>query len=68
LNQKIVEESTLGIVLKDNVALDHGFTILNQVATSVNESWQPVLGEQATIQNVYNQITYYLLQKHLLFC
>ena len=63
LNQKIVEESVLGIALKDNVALDHGFTILNQVATSVNESWQPVLGEQATIQNVYNQITFYLLQK-----
>ena len=63
LNQKIVEESTLGIALKDNVALDHGFTILNQVATSVNESWQPVLGEQASIQNMYNQITFYLLQK-----
>jgi len=63
LNQKIVEESVLGIALKDNVALDHGFTILNQVATSVNESWKPVLGEQATIQNVYNQITFYLFQK-----
>ncbi len=63
LNQKIVEESVLGIALKDNVALDHGFTLIDQVATSVNESWQPVLGEQSTIQNVYNQITYFLLQK-----
>ena len=63
LNQKIVEESVLGIALKDNIALDHGFTLLDQETTSVNESWQPVLGEQATIQNVYNQITFYLLQK-----
>ena len=63
LNQIILEESFLGIALKDNVALDHGFTLLDQVTTSVNESWQPVLGEQASIQNVYNQITFYLLQK-----
>jgi hypothetical protein len=63
LNQKIVEESELGIALKDNTALDHGFSLIDQVTTQVNESWQPVLGEQATIQNVYNQTTYYLLQK-----
>jgi len=63
LNQKMVEESELGIALKDNTALDHGFTLIDQVTTKVNESWQPVLGEQATIQNVYNQTTYFLLQK-----
>lgn len=63
LNQKIVEESELGIALKDNTALDHGFSLIDQVTTKVNESWQPVLGEQATIQNVYNQTTYFLLQK-----
>jgi hypothetical protein len=63
LNQKMVEESELGIALKDNTALDHGFSLIDQVTTQVNESWQPVLGEQATIQNVYNQTTYYLLQK-----
>ena len=63
LNQKMVEESELGIALKDNTALDHGFSLIDQVTTKVNESWQPVLGEQATIQNVYNQTTYYLLQK-----
>jgi len=63
LNQKIVEESELGIALKDNTALDHGFSLIDQITTQVNESWQPVLGEQATIQNVYNQTTYFLLQK-----
>lgn len=63
LNQKMVEESELGIALKDNTALDHGFSLIDQVTTQVNESWQPVLGEQATIQNVYNQTTYFLLQK-----
>lgn len=63
LNQKIVEESTLGIALKDNKALDHGFTLLHQESKSINETWQPVLGEQSSIQNTYNQVTYFLLQK-----
>lgn len=62
-NQKIVEESTLGIALKDNKALDNGFTLLSQESKSVNETWQPVLGEQSSIQNTYNQVTYFLLQK-----
>ena len=62
-NQKIVEESTLGIALKDNKALDNGFTLLSQESKSVNETWQPVLGEQSSIQNNYNQVTYFLLQK-----
>lgn len=63
LNQKIVEESTLGIALKDNKALDHGFTLLHQESKSINETWQPVLGEQSSIQNTYNQVTYFLFQK-----
>ena len=63
LNQKIVEESTLGIALKDNKALDYGFTLLSQESKSVNETWKPVLGEQSSIQNTYNQVTYFLLQK-----
>ncbi len=63
LNQKNVEESTLGIALKDNNALDYGFTLLSQESKSVNETWQPVLGEQSSIQNTYNQVTYFLLQK-----
>lgn len=63
LNKEIIQDSELGIALKDNNALDYGFTLLSQESKSVNETWQPVLGEQSSIQNTYNQVTYFLLQK-----
>jgi glucan 1,4-alpha-glucosidase len=59
----VVNPSFLGIELKDTDDLTQGFTLLNQETKTVNESWNPVLGEQSTIQNHYNQITFYLLQK-----
>lgn len=62
-NKQVVNESLLGIALKDTEALDTGFTITNTENKSVNESWKPVLGEQSTIQNKYNQATFSLVQK-----
>ena len=62
-NKEIVQESVLGVALKDQEALDHGFVLVQQDSKSVNETWQPVLGEQSIIQNNYNQVTYFLLQK-----
>ncbi|WDO12562.1 glycoside hydrolase family 97 protein [Flavobacterium sp. WW92] len=62
-NKQVVNESLLGIALKDIEALDTGFTITNTQNKSVNESWEPVLGEQSTIQNKYNQTTFSLVQK-----
>jgi len=62
-NKQVVNESLLGIALKDTEALDTGFTITNTENKSVNESWKPVLGEQSTIQNKYNQATFSLAQK-----
>ena len=59
----IVNPSFLGIELKDTDDLTEGFSLLNQETKTVNEPWNPVLGEQSTIQNHYNQITFYLLQK-----
>mgnify|MGYP001170189148 FL=1 len=61
--KEVIKESTLGITLKDNQALENGFSVLKQETKAVNEPWNPVLGEQATIQNKYNQVTYYLSQK-----
>lgn len=61
--KKVVNPSFLGIDLKDTDDLDKGFTLLNQETKTVNEPWNPVLGEQSTIQNKYNQITFYLVQK-----
>ncbi|MBA9072068.1 hypothetical protein GGR22_000194 [Flavobacterium gossypii] len=62
-NKQVVNESLLGIALKDTEALDTGFTIANTENKSVNESWKPVLGEQSTIQNKYNQATFSLVQR-----
>ena len=59
----IVKESSLGLSLKGIEALEDGFSILKQDSKLVDESWNPVLGEQTTIQNKYNQITFELLQK-----
>ena len=62
-NKSIVKESNLGLNLKNLPALNIDFVIENQEIKSIDESWKPVLGEQAIIQNKYNQITYFLVQK-----
>lgn len=63
-NKKVINESLLGIALKEGEALDANFTIQNTENKSVDESWKPVLGEQSTIQNKYNQATFSLVQKN----
>lgn len=60
---EVVRESFLGLALKDDVALDGGFIQRNAVAASTDEQWNPVLGEEATIRNHYNQQTISLLQQ-----
>lgn len=62
-NKPVIFESTLGIKLKDKPALDANFTIDNVKNSSFNESWKPVLGEQATIVNHYNELIIALIQK-----
>lgn len=62
-NKPVILESTLGIKLKEKPALDANFEIETSKKTTFNESWKPVLGEQASIQNHYNELTISLLQK-----
>jgi len=62
-NKPVIFESTLGIKLKGKPALDANFTIDNVKNSSFNESWKPVLGEQATIVNHYNELIIALIQK-----
>ena len=62
-NKPIISESTLGIKLKDKAALDTNFVIDSVKNSSFNESWKPVLGEQATIVNHYNELIIALSQK-----
>ena len=61
-NQSIVKESTLAILLKGLPALDSNFRIDSIGQHKVNETWQPVLGEQSNIKNNYNQMTVALSQ------
>jgi glucan 1,4-alpha-glucosidase len=63
LNKSIVNDSNLGIQLKEMPALEGGFSLINVESKPINETWKPVLGEQAIITNKYNQITYFLIQK-----
>ncbi|QZK90157.1 glycoside hydrolase family 97 protein [Flavobacterium sp. CHNK8] len=60
-NKPAVLESALGIKLKDKSALDANFEILDSKTSSFNESWKPVLGEQSSIKNHYNELTLLLI-------
>jgi len=62
-NKPVILESALGIKLKDKVALDANFKIESSKNTTFNESWKPVLGEQSTIVNHYNELLVSLVQK-----
>ena len=62
-NKPVILESALGIKLKDKIALDANFTIETSKTASFNESWNPVLGEQSTIVNHYNELIVSLIQK-----
>jgi len=62
-NKPVIFASNLGIKLKDKTALDANFEIADTKTNSFNESWKPVLGEQASIVNHYNELTVSLIQK-----
>jgi len=59
----VILESTLGIKLKEKPALDANFELETSKTATFNESWKPVLGEQANIVNHYNELTVSLIQK-----
>jgi len=62
-NKAVVLESALGIKLKEKLALDANFEISGSKTAAFNQSWKPVLGEQANIINHYNELTVSLIQK-----
>lgn len=59
----VVMKSNLGIKLKDKTALNTDFEIQTSKNNTFNESWKPVLGEQASIVNHYNELVVGLVQK-----
>jgi hypothetical protein len=62
-NKPVILESTLGIKLKEKPALDANFEIETSKKSTFNETWKPVLGEQAIIKNNYNELIISLIQK-----
>lgn len=62
-SKTVVTTSDLGIKLKDKPSLDANFEILSSNKSTFNEPWKPVLGEQATILNHYNELVVSLVQK-----
>ena len=62
-NKAVILESALGIKLKGKPALDADFEILTSKTSSFNESWKPVLGEQSSIVNHYNELIISLISK-----
>jgi glucan 1,4-alpha-glucosidase len=59
----VVLQSNLGIKLKGSDDMASNFSIDSIGQKSVNETWQPVLGEQSNIKNNYNEMIVKLSQK-----
>ena len=62
-NKPVILESSLEIKLKGKPALDTNFEILDTKTSTFNESWKPVLGEQSSIVNHFNELVIALFQK-----
>ena len=52
----IVKPSWMGIFVKNIPALTEGFEVVKTETKSVDESWEPVLGEYKSIRNNYNEL------------
>ncbi len=60
----VLKPSKLGLELKnDPQSLLNNFTIVTTTTSSFDETWKPVWGETATIQNQYNELAVTLNQK-----
>ncbi|MDB5012623.1 MAG: alpha-glucosidase [Daejeonella sp.] len=59
----VIKPSTLGIETVDVASFTTGFEISNTEKKAVDENWNPVMGEQKTIRNNYNELLVKLIQK-----
>jgi hypothetical protein len=58
----VIQQSRLGIELKDLPGFAKGFTILKSDTAQKDETWQPVWGEVKQIRNQYKELTVTLQQ------
>ncbi len=61
-NRPVIKESYLGLELKNDQDLVHGFVITDTVKATFDETWQPVWGEVKNIRNRYNELAVTLTQ------
>jgi hypothetical protein len=59
----IIKPSKMGISFKEKTGLTANFSVAKTEQHTVDETWNPILGEEATIRNHYNQATFHLTQK-----
>lgn len=58
----VIKPSSLGLEIKDAPSFMDGFAITKTEQKSVDESWNPVMGEEKTIRNNYNELVVTLAQ------
>ncbi|MGI8734275.1 MAG: glycoside hydrolase family 97 protein [Pyrinomonadaceae bacterium] len=58
----VLQNSKLGIELKDKPSFTNGFTIVKSDTSQTDETWEPVWGEVKRIRNHYKELTVTLRQ------
>lgn len=59
----VIKSSKLGLELNGSPSMSDGFTIIEEERNSVDDSWEPIWGEQRTIRNHYNELLITLAQE-----
>jgi glucan 1,4-alpha-glucosidase len=59
----VIKPSALGLEIQSEDSFLNGFAITDSKQASVDENWTPVLGEQKSIRNNYNELLVTLTQK-----
>jgi hypothetical protein len=62
-NKPVIKSSRLGLETNDVPSFMEGFTVTKTEQASVDDSWNPIMGEQKTIRNNYNELLVTLAQK-----
>jgi hypothetical protein len=58
----VIKQSALGLEIKNAPSFMEDFTIINTEKATVDTSWEPVMGEEKTIRNNYNELVVNLSQ------
>lgn len=59
----VIKPSKLGIEIKDAPSFMDGFTVKNTAQSTVDDGWNPIMGEEKTIRNNYTELVVTLSQE-----